>query len=190
MSNYLAIATVTEVLKDLVQGSVQGASVTTMHPSKLKESPAINIYMYQVNPNKALRNMDLPTRNSDGAVIQRPQVALNLNYLFSFYGNDATHEPQRLLGSVVAAIHARPVLESRQIRDVIDKIEYIKDSDLDSGVEQVKFTTIPFSLEESFKFWSAFRAQHALAIAYEARVVLIESDVPARAPALPVMGPQ
>ncbi|QTA89103.1 DUF4255 domain-containing protein [Desulfonema magnum] len=188
MSNYLAIATVTEVLKELLQEAVQGAAVTTMHPSKQKESPAINIYMYQVNPNKSLRNTDLPTRRSNGSLIQCPQIALNLNYLISFYGNDATHEPQRLLGSVVSAIHANPVLESQQIRDVINKIDYIRNSDLDTSVEQVKFTTIPFSLEESFKIWSAFQTQHALSIAYEASVVQIESEDTVSAPALPVHG--
>ncbi len=192
MSNYLAIATVTEVLKDIVQGavkSVPGAAVKTLHPSSQKDKNAsVNIYMYLTSPNKALRNMDLPTRGRDGSLIKCPQVALNMNYLFSFYGDDAKQEPQRLLGSVAAAIHASPVLESGQVRDVIAKTDFLEHSDLDKSVEQVRFTPIPFTLEESYRLWSTLQAQYALSIAYEARVVVIESEAGVTAPALPVYG--
>ena len=49
----------------------------------------------------------------------RPQAALDLHYLLTFYGNEAQLEPQRLLGSVVRTLHARPVLTRQQIQQTI-----------------------------------------------------------------------
>lgn len=192
MSNYLAIATVTEILKELVQEAIHaisGASVTATRPySKLDTKAAVNLYLYQVLPNKSLRNMDLPTRKGDGTVIQTPQAALDLSYLFSFYGDEAKQEPQRLLGNVAAALHARPVLETLQIRAVINKIGYLAGSDLDRSAEQIKLSMIPSSLKDSYQLWSAFQVPYVLSINYEARVVLIESEARAAAPSLPVSG--
>ena len=37
------------------------------------------------------------------------EVALNLDYLISFHGSELVMEPQRLLGSVISALHADPI---------------------------------------------------------------------------------
>ena len=98
MSNYMAIATVTAALKDLLQTAAQtsaphvinDAEVITMRPDDAaKETGSkINIYLYQVTPNAAWRNADVPTRRADGTLLQRPLVALDLHYMISFYGNE------------------------------------------------------------------------------------------------------
>src|SRR5271165_5220408 len=88
------------VLKSLPP-DLSGAAVTTLRPDaqlSVADATGINIFLYQVLPNASLRNCDLPTRRSDGTLVQRPRIALDLNYLFTFYGNDAELEPQRLLG--------------------------------------------------------------------------------------------
>jgi hypothetical protein len=118
MSNYLAIATVTATLNELLRPSVEsevtGAAMTTMRPNDPAldnaDPPGVNIFLYQVTPNAAYRNDDLPTRRADGTVVERPQVALDLHYLLTFYGNENDLEPQRLLGGVVRTLHARPLL--------------------------------------------------------------------------------
>ena len=108
MSNHLAIATVTASLRRMVQGvvsaDVSGATVTTVRPTESGAGlpqTGVNIFLYQVVPNPDLRNLDLPTRRADGSVLQRPVAALDLFYLFSFYGDQSTLESQRLLGAVV-----------------------------------------------------------------------------------------
>ncbi len=195
MSNFLSVATVTSTLKQVVQEAVgpkiPGATVTTVRPGSSEngtQTTKANIYLYQVKPNKALRNMDLPTRRSDGSLIQKPQAALDLFYLFSFYGDETNQEPQRMLGSVVGVIHANPVLTPAAIRTTTDSIDYLNDSDLADSVESIKLTPISFSLEEMFKIWSVFQAPFALSIAYQASVVLIESDDAVPQAALPVSG--
>ena len=113
MSNFLVIATVTatlgQVLRNVVRNDVNGAEVTSVDPANSNGLPPtrVNVYLYQVLPNAALRNADLPTRRDDGSLMQRPNVALDLYYLLTFFGDDSRLEPQRMLGSVVS--HCRHI---------------------------------------------------------------------------------
>src|SRR5947209_6803644 len=114
MSNYLAVATVTATLSRALTAAVgtdvPGATVTTLRPDDSTNGApetGVNVYLYQVTPNAAWRNTDLPTRRENGQLIERPRVALDLQYLLSFYGSEVQLEPQRLLGSVVRTLHAR-----------------------------------------------------------------------------------
>lgn len=198
MSNHLAIATVTATLRTMLQESVNadidGAQVTTVEPHGTEGLPdlGVNIYLYQVMPNAAWRNADLPTRGAAGQVVQRPTIALDLHYLLTFYGKDGNMEPQRLQGSVVRAVHARPVLTKAMIEATLnaarleDPNHYLLESDLASEVERVKFTPLPLSLEELSKLWSVLlQTTYRLSMAYLGTVVLIEAAETPRRP-LPV----
>jgi hypothetical protein len=194
MSNFLAVATVTATLRGILQSAVgadvNGATVTAVRPdgagNNLPDVGA-NLYLYQVAPNAAWRNADLPTRDSDGQLVQRPRTALDLSYLLTFYGNEAELEPQRCLGSIARMLHARPVLTHQKIRDTIDNTPFLNGSNLDEQVELVKFTPLPLSLEELSKLWSVFfETPYTLSVAYQGTVVLIESGEEPEA-ALPVL---
>lgn len=184
MSNFLAIATVTAVLSQVLQEAigpdVPGATVTTLRPDGGTGMPptGVNLFLYQVTPNAAWNNVDLPTRRSNGDLIQRPRAALDLHYLLTFYGVEAQLEPQRVLGSVVRSLHARPLLTRDMIRQTIAKpaFGFLVNSNLADAVELVKFTPLPLSLEELSKLWSVFfQTQYSLSLAYQGTVVLIES---------------
>jgi len=192
MSNFLAVATVTaalsQIILDAIKVDVSGSDVTTQRPNGTITGTKVNIYLYQVMPNAALSNADLPTRRVDGQLIQRPVAALDLNYLITFFGTETQLEPQRLLGSVVRTLHARPMLTRERIRTTIGAniFKYLADSNLADAVELVKFTPLGLSLEELSKLWSVyFQSPYNLSIAYQATVVLIESEESTHA-ALPV----
>ncbi len=195
MSNFLAIATVTATLVQTIQAAVgadvPGATVTTTRPDSLANGTSatqVNLYLYQVTPNAAWRNSDLPTRNTEGQLQQRPRAALDLHYLLTFYGNEGQLEPQRLLGSVARTLHARPILTRQMIRDTIASptFSFLAGSNLADEVELVKFTPIALSLEELSKLWSVFfQTQYTLSVAYQGTVILIESEDTPRA-TLPV----
>lgn len=185
MSNFLAIATVTEILGQLVLKAAQGAldNAEVKLNKKRPEDPGatdsanVFLYLYQVTPNGALRNNDLPTRSTDGRMQQKPQAALDLHYLIAFYGDDSELEPQRMLGAVVRDLHANAVLQREQIRTGIDGKSYLDGSDLAEAIELVKFTPTLLSLEENSKLWSILlQTKHALSVAYQGSVVLIESE--------------
>ncbi len=192
MSNFLAVATVTaalsQILLDAIKVDVPGSDVTTVRPNGTVTGTKVNIYLYQVTPSAALSNADLPARRSDGQLVQRPVAALELNYLITFFGAEAQLEPQRLLGSVVRTLHARPVLTRDRIKKTMATalFSFLANSNLADAVELVKFTPLGLSLEELSKLWSVyFQTPYNLSIAYQATVVLIESEDSTQA-ALPV----
>lgn len=193
MSNFLAIATVTatlrQVLDDAVSKDVNGASAKAVRPnapSNLLPNPGVNVYLYQVTPNAAFRNADVPTRGPDAGLVQRPRAAMDLHYLLSFYGEEGELEPQRVLGSAVRVLHEQPILPRQKIRDVINAAAFLTTSNLDEEVELVKLTQLPLSLEELAKLWSVFfQTAYVLSVAFQASVVLIEGKAAPRA-TLPV----
>ena len=186
MSNHLAIATVTASLAQVLQGEVEkdvpGSTVTTTRPDAANAAAGgtrVNVYLYQVTPNAAWRNSDLPTRSENGRLMQKPRAALDLHYLLTFYGNEAQHEPQRMLGSAVRALHSAPVLTREQIRRTIinPALQFLALSNLAEDIELVKFTPTSLSLEELSKLWAVFfQTQYTLSITYQGTVVLIETD--------------
>jgi hypothetical protein len=189
MSNYLAIATVTAALQQIlnapVGNAVGSAKVGFSRPDASNAAtPLVNIYLYQVTPNAAYRNADLPTRRSDGSLAQRPLTAFDLHYLFTFHGDDTKLEPQRLLGAVTTTLHAQPLLSSDNINNATSTFSFLAGSGLDRQIEHVRFTPTALSLEEFSKLWSVFfQVEYSLSAAYQASVVLMEStDTPVPAP--------
>ena len=145
--------------------------------------PSVNIYLYQVSPNGALANVDLPTRRPDGRLVKRPTVALDLHYLLTFYGDETQLVPQRIMGSVVRMLESKPVVTAELIQAVTSDadLSYLSESDLAQAAETVKFTPEPLNLEEMSKLWSVFfETPYALSLAYRASVVMIEAAETAR----------
>jgi hypothetical protein len=196
MSNALAIAAVTETLVNLLtnhidNANVQGAWVSATSPDQKPPSlafPGINVFLYQITPNNALRNADLPTRTTDGSLLRKPQAAVDLHYLLTFNGDYSTLEPQRLLGSATLALHANPTLPRSLIQSVQTNNSFLNTSNLDTQSQLIRFTPIVFSLEELSKLWSfLLKIDYTLSTAYVASVVLIETDDPVPPEPLPVL---
>ncbi len=197
MSNYLAIATVTATLQQLISNELSsrmpGAVVTTLRPETLNSAQpqlGVNLYLFQVTPNPGIRNQDLPTRNQGGAFSQQPQLALNLHYLLTCFGKEDRLEPERLLGIAAGVIHANPVLSRAEITEAIGSAPggILAGSDLAFQTESVKFWADTFPLDELHKLWSVFSPlPYRLSMVYHASVVLLTADVSFRR-ALPVQG--
>ena len=185
MSNYLAVATVTkalaQILDSAVKSAVDSSSAVTQRPDPGTKTACVDLFLYQVTPNAALRNSDLPTRNALGQTVSRPTSALDLHYLLSFYGDDAKFEPQRMLGAVVRSLLAEPGLTRDRILSVSkdDNGDKMSGSNLADAVEQVKFSPQSLSIEELSRIWSIFyQVPYALSVGYTATVVSIESEEP------------
>src|SRR5262249_30541747 len=148
-------------------------------------------------PSPAWRNSDLPTRRSDGTLVQRPRTALDLHYLLTFLGDDADLVPHILLGAVALRLHAEPVLTRDQIAQAAAHEtrtrtygHFLQTSDLADEVELVGITPADLSLEELSKLWMTFpEVNYVLSAVYVASVVLIETDDQPPGPALPVLKP-
>ena len=180
MSNFLAVAAVTETLRKTLEGpvgaAITGALTTALRPDDVPaKQVGVNVFLYQTMPNPAWRNERLPSRDDGGAMIRRPRAALDLHYLLTFHGSDATFEPQRLLGTVVRVLEAGPILTRTAVRNAVGAVTPLKPSDLADDVDVVRVTPLPLSLEELSKLWSVFfQAKYKLSAAYVASTVLIE----------------
>ena len=191
MSDYRAVAGITGALQALLHGpassAVPGAAVRTGPPTNgsLAGGPGlVNIFLYQVSPNAQFRNADLPTRRHDGSLIQRPQAALDLSYLISFFGEESKMVPQLLLGATVAALHAQPVLTPEDIPEQLYG-RSLGDSGLAEQAHLAQFRAVPLSHEELSRIWSVFfQVPYALSVAYTCSVALIEADLTPE-PAMP-----
>ena len=185
MSNHLAIATVTAALGRMVHEAAESSGVGSVgldfgRPTANGDGQSVRkvqIYLFQVSPNGALRNNDLPTRGPDGKLVDRPQVALDLHYVMAFYGDQQKLEAERMLGAVARNLHARPLLSRQSIQDAITNHPELVGSNLVDAIERVRFTPDAISLDELSKLWSVFfQTPHALSIVYQANVVLIEAE--------------
>lgn len=195
MSNALAIAAVTETLVTLLTryidlAQVSGASVSAVTPDQKDQvaQPGINVFLYQVSPNAALRNADLPTRDRNGSLLQKPQTALDLHYLLTFYGDEAYLDQQRLLGAATLTLHRFPTFPRTLIQPAPISPGVTMSSGLEAQSQLVHFTPITYSLEELSKLWSfLLKVEYVLSTAYVASVVLMDADDATPPPPLPVL---
>jgi hypothetical protein len=207
MSNSIGIATVTSCMRavlenaftnpDNVDDTLSNATVTTLIPSVKEGLPeqGANVFLFQVTPSAAGRNVDLPTRNARGEVIMRPRVALDLHYLITFYGSDAALEPQRLLGIAVRTLHRQPVFSPTLVDQAINQLVnshpstlgFLSRSNLAEALEPIRLTPIAMTAEELARIWSVFSFQtgFALSLAYQASLLFVDADEIGRT-ALPV----
>lgn len=189
MSNYLAIATLTATLRDMLEGALPsklGALVKTQHPSKVDAGEtAVNLYMYHVAPNGARRNEDLPTRSGE-QIMRQPRLALDVHYLLSCYGDEKLMLPQRLLGAAMSALHAHPFLDQKTItRAVADpKRDYLAGSDFERAVKEVRITPLSMDPEAFGRTWSGLfpSVPYPLSVLYRASVVMIDAGLTPDAP--------
>lgn len=194
MSNYLAVATVTATLQRTLQAAVQmdveGARITTVRPSDIGNGTpeaGVNLFLYQVMTNPALNNMDATPFRSRGNPVKR-QAALDLYYMFSFYGNEAELEPQRLLGSVIRVLNDKCIVTQEMIRAACrdSTLPFLQSSNLAEQVQQMNVVPLDLNLEDLSKAWSVFfQTPYLLSVAYKVLVVLVEGEESAKR-ALPV----
>lgn len=206
MSNGYAIAAVTAVLRSRLNqalaatdpaGTVGNVTVSALPPDRITigtgEEARLNLFLYQVTPNAAYRNIGLPSVASDGTPVGGPPLALDLHYLLTAYGAEQ-YFPEIILGHALRLIHDEPVLTRDAIREALNPSvpdptlpPALAGSGLADQVEQIKLTTAVAGTEELSKLWSAMQAHYRPTIGIEARVVLIDSARRTRR-ALPIGG--
>lgn len=193
MSNFRAVATVTAALQSVLQSAIQadvpGAAVTTLRPGEgggaSLPTTGLNLFLYQISRDPHRSNDDLPTRSSDGVTVQRPVVPVELYYLMSCYGDDRALEPQRILGSAFAFLHAQPQLTRAQIQAAIadPSRPFLTGSDLADQLDLIRFTPINLTLDELSRLWSVFlQTQYVLSTTFKASTVLLERAITPRVP--------
>jgi hypothetical protein len=192
MSNVLAIAATTRTLRNLLLAQMpqldtelNDLEVTLQPPDVARKGISkaqLNLFLYQVVANAAWRNLDLPGQVRAGETAP-PPLALNLHYVLTAWGrgeSDSDALSHRVLAAAMSTLHDRSVLDSNDIRNAL------ADNDLANQIERVRVTPLPQSVDELSRLWTAFQTNYRTSAAYEATVVLIDSQAATRVP-LPVL---
>ncbi len=207
MSNFLAVGTVTALLKDLLEEGLieqrvpeklNGTIAVEALPPDVVEDETngetrLNLFLYRVSPNIGWRNVGLPSRNGQGERTSNPPLALDLHYLLTAYGVEDFHA-EVLLGCAMQLLHEMPVLTRADIvrmqqdwssgSDTL--LGALATAELAEQAEQIKIGYEAMDAEEMSKLWTAFQAHYRPSAAYQATVVLVESQRLSRSP-LPVL---
>ena len=166
MSNALAIAAVTAVLRDLLQNALIDHDIVAavgevkvsltspgliVAPQEGQIPSQLNLFLYQVLPNPGWRNVGQPARNAQGERLSNPPLALDLRYLLTAYG-DSDFDAEILLGYSMQILYETPVLPREAIRTALapqspvggsilpPAFQALSAADLADQVEQIKIT--------------------------------------------------
>lgn len=191
----LAIAAITLAIRQRLQAALNrvgslGGEVRTERPDKLSDTgaPIVNLYLYQLNLNPFMRNNDIDpvivrTPDKSGGYkipatsIQTYRVPLKLRYMLSFFGDERTLVPQRLLAVCVAALNRLPQIDARAVAAAANLVagnaapppEPLPDFD------DVNLTFADLTLDDTYRLWSAFKATYALSVGYLADTAIVYS---------------
>ena len=208
MSDYLAVGGVSAVLRSLlttaltnngpstILGSSPGVTATSpdLIPTGANEQPQVNLFMYYVSLNPALRDLGLPSMSAQGERLSNPPLALNLHYLISAYGSQQ-FDPEILLAWAMKVFHDTPVVPSQTIQQALTDLgtqpqpsaeaQLIAGSTLADQIEHIRLTPETLTTEEIYRLWTAFQTTYRPSTALQVSVVVIQ-DTQAFTSNLPV----
>jgi Pvc16 N-terminal domain/IPT/TIG domain len=199
MSDFLSVGGVTAVLAYLLAnapGSGELSPVLTISPAITAQSPdmieasasepgQLNLFMYYVSLNPALRNLDLPSVDAAGNPVGNPPLALDLHYLVSAYGGGFL-TAEVLLGWAMKVFHDNPVVAGATIEEALTNpaggsspaAGLVADSSLAKQIEHLRITPQTLTTEEIYRLWPAFQAPYRPSTAYQVSVVVIQDTTP------------
>jgi hypothetical protein len=191
MSNALAVAAVTATLHAILGKGVTAdtnlndTTITTLPLDKARgtiTTNQLNLFLYQILPNGAWRNMPVPQQVRPGET-GMPPLALTLHYLMTAYGRENDNSQpfdHHLMGKAMSVLYDHALLGPDEIKVALPG------SELEQQVDRVRITLEPLTVEDISKLWMGFATQYRLSVGYEVSVALIDSTQSVRTP-LPVL---
>jgi len=210
MSNALAIASVSALIKDLLNDGLINKNVDALFNFQVTAQPPdrisagangeavnrLNVFLYRVTPNTGWSNLHQPARSPNGERVANPFLALDLHYMLSAFATDDLNA-EILLGFGMQTLHETPVLTRDAIRTGLGAggplsgallgpgFQQLSAAALADQVEQIRISPYNMSMEDLSKLWTAMNTPLRMSALYEASVVLIESETSTRS-SLPV----
>ncbi|MDD1780468.1 DUF4255 domain-containing protein [Enterovibrio sp. ZSDZ35] len=211
MSSALAIAGITQLLRDLLNDGLVDNDVATivntnvpvhaLPPDQMlaqeeDNAPALNIFLYHTEVNAAWANQCVPTRNSDGDRINNTPLPLDLFYIVSAYGTADLHNDV-LLGYAMQILHEHPGFTRAEIQTALNPspaiaaglpplLQALADTGLADQAEAIRIAPHMMPVSEKSALWSALQSQYRQSATYRVSTVLMQADYPTRN-ALPVL---
>lgn len=170
MSESTAIGKVSESLRNLLLGEMNlslDVNVTILSPDESGTDPRINLFLYKVQENPTLKNMDWQVKLGEPNQLVPPPLSLNLFYLMTAYaasdtvtGNATAHE---ILGEAIRVFYENPIIPEGYLAvELVDAREQIK----------IMLTTL--NMEELSTMWNSPDHHFRLSVLYEISVVQLD----------------
>jgi hypothetical protein len=155
-------------------------------------SNQVNLFLHQVTPNAAWRNVDLPSLSPNGVTpLKNPPLALDLHYLLTAYTPEDGFA-EALLGYALLMLHQNPTLSRNQISAALSSLiathplyTALQATGLADQVELLKITPDTLGREEMAWIWTALKADYRPTYAFQVSVVLLQTPAAVSSP-LPV----
>jgi len=170
MSVSTAIGMVSESLRALLAGEMRLAPsvpVTVLAPDEAGGERRINLFLYKVQENASLKNLDWQVKPGAPNKMTLPPLSLNLFYLLTPYaandpqtGNAVAHE---ILGEAMRVFYEHPVVPD----------DYLAAGLQDSN-EQISIMLNTLNVDELSQVWHTFSHPFRLSVLYEISVVQLD----------------
>jgi len=170
MSASTAIGMVSESLRALLAGEMRlspSVPVTVLAPDETGGERRINLFLYKVQENASLKNLDWQVKRDAPNKATPPPLSLNLFYLLTPY---ATNDPQtgnavahEILGEAMRVFYEHPVVPS----------DYRAAGLQDAG-EEIRIMLNTLNVDEMSQVWHTFSHPFRLSVLYEVSVVQLD----------------
>jgi len=170
MSSPTAIGMVSESLRNLLLGEmslVPRVKVTLLAPYEVGGERRVNLFLYKLQENPTLRNMDWQLKAGGPDTIVPPPLSLDLFYLMTVYaqndpdtGNASAHQ---VLGDAMRVFYEFPILPPGYL------VAGLKDAR-----EQIRVFPNTLDLDELSQVWTTFTQPYRLSVPYQVSVVQID----------------
>lgn len=165
--------TVLGLLADNIPKSEFANASFELYQPKNFQSPmkeGISLFLYRIEINAGLRN--LPNRTGLDGISRRAPLPLDLYYLLTVWAEDVVRQ-QRVLGWAMRALEDAPVLSAGRLN------HFGPETDVFRPNETIEIIFNSLSIQDISNIWSAFKISVPVSVAYIARVVGVDSTIPA-----------
>ena len=152
--------------------------VTILAPDELGGDRRINLFLYKVQENPHLKNMDWQVKPGNPNQLVPPPLSLNLFYLMTAYapkegvtgdgstGDIAAHQ---ILGDAMRVFYENSIVPQDYLAN-----DPAGGVGLKEAREQIKITLNTLDLDELSRVWSTFTQPFRLSVLYEVSVVQLD----------------
>ena len=135
------------------------------------DNKRVNLFLYKIQENAALRNQDAPDPRSASA----PPLSLDLHYLLTVLGTTPEEElsAQQLLGEAMLVFHDFGIIDPEL--PLVRSTGTVLDPVLADDGARLTISPNPLSLEDLTKIWTALAVPYRVSAAYVVTVVQIRS---------------
>ena len=170
MANFSVIWAVSETLRVVLKNAIDpknlGVTVAFLDVEKPPTDPTLTVFLFEVGEDPSARNHTrIRETEPPNLRIRKPPVALLLRYLLTAWGGNVETQ-QTILGLTIQALYDKAILSGSDLQKVLAGTD-----------ESLKVTMSPLSLEEHTRVWHAVQKPYRLSVAYEVRVVNLDSEI-------------